>query len=81
MAAVRVFAGELDDGEDEIVGLVERVENFVARDGDRRRAGTRPFTSMKRSLPVPGNAALDVVAELLEFAVGRVEAEAGARCP
>ena len=36
---------------------------------------TRPFTSMKRSLPVPGTAALDVVAELLELAVGRLEAE------
>ena len=31
---------------------------------------------MKRSLPGAGNAALDVVAELLELAVGRLEAEA-----
>ena len=30
---------------------------------------------MNRSLPVPGTTALDVVAELLEFAVGRLEAK------
>ena len=36
---------------------------------------TRPLTSMKRSLPGAGDAALDVVAELLELAVDGLEAE------
>jgi hypothetical protein len=46
---------ELDDGQDEVVRLVERVEDLVLGDGDRVGArSTRPLTSMKRSLPVPG---------------------------
>ena len=33
---VAVVAVELDDGEDEIIWLVQRVEDFIARDGDGR---------------------------------------------
>ena len=39
MDAVRIVFQELDDGEDEILGLVERVENFVPGHCDGRGAG------------------------------------------
>ena len=34
---------KLDDGEDEVIRLVQRVEDFIARDGDCRRPCNPPF--------------------------------------
>src|SRR5712692_1038595 len=38
MEAMRLALRELDDRQNEVVGLVERVENLVLRHGDRRCA-------------------------------------------
>ena len=50
------------------VGRVERVENLIA--GDRNGVSRRntAFHLDDRSLPVASHEALDIVAELLEFA-------------
>ncbi|EXI71428.1 MAG: hypothetical protein AW07_03657 [Candidatus Accumulibacter sp. SK-11] len=66
---------ELDDGENEVLGLVEREENLVARDGDRRRAGNAALHFDEAQLAGAGNAAFNVVTQLLEFAIGGIEAE------
>ena len=52
---VIVIPQKLDNGEDVVLGLVQRVENLVAGDQDiGRTADSLPLTSMNRSLPVPG---------------------------
>ena len=39
MHAVRSIQTKLNDRQDEIIRLVERVQDFIARDGDGRRSG------------------------------------------
>ena len=39
MGLMGISAGELDDGQDEVVWLVERVQNLVTRDGACWRTG------------------------------------------
>src|SRR5208282_4255954 len=73
--AMRVAVEELHNGKNEALGLVEGVEDLVAGHGDRVRAGDTTLDLDEAQLARPGDAALDVVAELLEFAVGRLEAE------
>src|SRR5689334_3173388 len=73
---MRVVLAELDDTQDEVVGLVERVENLVT--GDRDGVGRRdtPFNLDEPQLTGAGHPALDVVPELLKLAVSGLEAEA-----
>jgi hypothetical protein len=71
-----IVGRELDDCEDEILWLVERVENLVSGDGDGRRARTPALHLDEAQAPRSRNAALDVIAEPLELAVGRLETEA-----
>ena len=52
--AVRVAVAELDDGQDEVVRLVQRVEDLVARDGDGLGVAPAPLTSMNGRVPVAG---------------------------
>lgn len=40
---VRITIQKLDDGKDEIIRLVERLEDFIARDGDGWRARYSPL--------------------------------------
>ena len=70
-----VVIAKLDDAQDEVVGLVERIENLVA--GDRNGVGRRdpPLHLDESQLPGARNAALDVIAKLLQLAIGRVETE------
>ena len=67
---VGVSAGELDDGQDEVVGLVKRVQNLVARHGDA------PLYLDKAQLAGAGYAAFNVSAELFKLAVGRLKTQA-----
>ena len=75
MDAVRVTV-ELHDGQDEILRFVEGVQNFVARDGDRRCACDPPFDLDETQPSRAGHAGFDVVAELFGFPVHRLEAQA-----
>jgi hypothetical protein len=63
---VCVIVQKLDDGQDEVVRLVERVEDLVARHGDGLGAGDSALDLDEAKLAGSGNAALDVVPELLE---------------
>src|SRR5438105_3783586 len=66
---------EFDDGEDEVVGFVERVENLVLGNGDGGRSGVAPLHLDEPQLARAWRAALDVVAELLDLAVHRLESQ------
>src|SRR2546426_1330999 len=74
--AMRLIGEELDDGKDEVVGFVERVEDLVLRDRDGRRVRQAPLYLDEAQPARAGDAALDVVAELLVLAVCRLESEA-----
>ena len=71
---VVVAAAEQDEGEDEVVRFVQRVQGLVLRDGDR--VGVAPASLDLDEPQLAGGRvpALDVVAELVELAVGRLEA-------
>src|SRR5436190_9743408 len=66
---------ELDDGEDEIVGLVQRGKNFVLGDRDDISAGHTAFHLDETELPRARHAALYVVAHFVEFAIDGIESE------
>src|SRR5256885_381840 len=70
-----VPVAELHDGENEVVGFVERVQYFVLRDCNGSRAGHPPLDLNEPQPAGTGHAALDVVAELRELAVGGLEAQ------
>src|ERR1700730_15213417 len=70
-----LFADELDDRQNEILRLIQRVEDLVARHCDRVGARDAPFDLDEAQLSGAGHAAFDVVAELLHFAIDRLEAE------
>src|ERR1700730_15293137 len=74
--ALRAFIEELDDAQDEVLGLVERVEDLVAGHGDGGGARDAALHLDEAQLAGAGDATLDVVAELVELAVGGLEAEA-----
>ena len=73
---VPIIVQEFDDGEDEVVRLVEGVEDLVACHGDGRGARDATLHLDEAQLAGAGDAALDVVTELVEFPVGGVEAKA-----
>lgn len=66
---------KLDDGEDEVLRLVEGIENLVLGDSDGARSGNPPFDLEEAQLARAGHRAFDVIAELLEFPVHGFEAE------
>jgi hypothetical protein len=70
-----VAVEEFHDGEDEVLGFVERVENFVAGYRNRRRAGYTPLHLDEAQFAGARHTALDVVAEFLKFAIGGFEAK------
>ena len=74
--AVGAVLQELDDGEDVGVGFVERVEDFVAGDGDAGRAADPALDLDEAEATGGGVAAFDVVAESFELAVGWLVAKA-----
>ena len=53
---------KFDDGQDEILGFVERVENLVTGDRDGRRTGDTALDLDKAQFSRAGNAAFNVVA-------------------
>src|SRR5581483_7234894 len=76
--AVRIALQELDQREDEVVGFVEAGEDLVLGHGHGVRAGHAPLHLEEAQAPLVRaghDAALDVVAELLELAVGGLEAQ------
>ena len=70
-----IIAVELDDGEYEVLGLIQRIENLVTRDGHDVRAGDSALNFEESKLALPRNAAFDVIAELPEFPILGFEAE------
>ena len=72
---------ELHDRENEVVRLVERVEDFVFSDGDGRGTGRAPLDLDEAQTPGAGDAAFNVVAELLELPIGRLEAKTALDSP
>src|SRR4051812_33550995 len=66
---VAVVAGELDNREDIVVWLVQRVQNLVAGDGDRGSPGDTALDFEEAQLSGAGHLTLDVVTELVEFAI------------
>lgn len=75
MRLVVVFIQELDNSQDEVIGLVERIEDLVAGDGDALCTRDSPFHLDETQLAGPGDTAFNVVAELLEFAVGGIKTQ------
>ena len=75
MHPVVVISQELDDGEDEIIGLVQRVENLVAGDQDVGRAADPPLDLDEPQPAGAWHTAFDVVSPLLEFPVNRFKAQ------
>src|SRR5712691_63355 len=67
--AMLVATLEFHDGQDEVFRLVEGVEDLVLRHGDRRRARDASLDLDEPQFPCSGDAALDVVADLLGLAV------------
>ena len=78
--AVGVVGQKLDDGEAVVLGLVERVEDLVAGHGDGWGAMHAALDLDEAQLAGAGDAALEVVAEVLELAVGGLEARARSVC-
>ena len=76
MDAVVVAVEEFDDSEDVGVGLVERLDDFVAGDGYGRCAGDAAFDFEEAEAAGGGIAAFDVVAAFFELAVGGFVAQA-----
>ena len=74
--SMRVGRLKPDDAEHEDFGLVERIEDLVFRDRDRRCPFHTALDLDEPQLARAGHAAFDVVAVLLELAVGRIKAEA-----
>ncbi len=70
---MRVVVAERDDREDEVVRLVQRVKDLVARDGDGRGIAPEPLGLDEPERTGGKNPAFYVVAELLKLAVCRLE--------
>src|SRR5579875_4224557 len=70
---MRTVLDELDDGENEVVGLVERIENLVP--GHRECAGACvPALDLDEAqVPGPAVPALDVVTQLLVLPIDGLE--------
>ena len=64
---------KLDDSENEFVGLIERVEDFIPSDGDRRRTRHPSLYLYEAKPPGAGNPTFDVIAEFLELPISRFE--------
>src|SRR5690606_10118451 len=73
--AVGVTVQELDDGEDEVIGLVEGGEDLVLGDGDGGGTDDAALDLEEAQGAGAGDAALDVVAELVGLAVAGLKAE------
>src|SRR5437773_2143841 len=80
MSAMAIVAREFDDGENEIFGLIKRVEDFVLGNRNRGSPLDTPLDLEEPQLAGAGYAALNVIAELVKLAVGRLEAEAALDC-
>ena len=65
---------ELDQRQNEVLGLVEASQNLVLGDRDRGGAGDAAFYLDEPQTPRAGPA-LDVVAQMLELTIGGIEAE------
>lgn len=66
---------KLHHRQDVIVRLVERVQDFVARNRDRLRSTHPPLDLDKPQLAGRWHAAFNVVAQLLKLAINRIEAQ------
>ena len=75
MHPVVVLPQEFDDREDEVIGLVQRVENLVAGDQDVGRAADPPLDLDEPQLASAWHTAFDVVSPLLKFPVNRFKAQ------
>src|SRR5579875_3757238 len=73
---VRSVRAERNHRQDEIVGLVERIEDLVLRHGDGVRARDATLYLDETEAPRAGDSAFDVVAELLGLPVDGHKAEA-----
>src|SRR4051812_34398912 len=62
-------ADKFDDGENEILRLIERVKNLISGHGNCIRAGGAAFNLDKTQLSSPGDSAFDVVAESFKFTI------------
>jgi hypothetical protein len=74
MGAVRAVAEKLYDGQNKVVGLVQRIDNFVLRDSDCVRTGGAPLHLQETELACTRDAALDIVAQFLLLAICRFTA-------
>src|SRR4051812_3280534 len=66
---VRTIQPEFDDRQDKVIGLVERVQNLVLRDSDRRRALDAALDLQEAQLAGLRIVALNIITEPLELAV------------
>lgn len=73
---VGVGAGELDDGQNEVVRLVKRVQNLVACHRNGWRPGDTALHFDKAQLAGAGYAAFNVLTELFILAVGWLKTQA-----
>src|SRR5712691_6793182 len=73
--AVRIVWQELDDGENEVLGFIERVEDLILRDGDRRCPRDAAFHFEEAQVASAWVTALDVIAQFVKLTVHRVIAK------
>jgi hypothetical protein len=67
---------KLDDRQDKVVGLIQRVQNLILGDGNRRRAFDAPLYLQEAQFALLGSWLSDIIAELLELTLDWLEAQA-----
>src|SRR5262245_26960663 len=75
MDTMRAVGHKLNDGEDEVLGLVEGVEDLILRDGDRRCTRDAAFYFEEAQAARARVAARDVIAQSFKFAIYRLIAQ------